>query len=215
MEIKKFVTGPIENNVFLLIGGNRREAIIIDPGFESESVLNFITKRKIELIYIINTHGHIDHIFCNNYFKKQTGARIVFPEAERDFLKTVYNQAQFFGIRNMDPIVPDIFVNEGDIIEVDDWKIRFILTPGHTPGGMCLITDKGVFVGDTIFAGSIGRTDLPGGSYTTLIKSIKEKILCMPDDTILFPGHGPETKVGWERMHNPFLNDDTIIIPEF
>lgn len=215
MKIKKFITGPIENNVFLLIGGNRKDAILIDPGFESEVVLDYIKKNGLELLYILNTHGHIDHIFCDNYFKKQTGAKIVFPQEEKDFLKTVYNQAQFFGISHVDPVVPDIFVNEGDIIELDDWKIKCISTPGHTPGGMCFITEKGVFVGDTIFAGSIGRTDLPGGSYTTLIKSIKEKIMGMSDDTVLFPGHGPETTVGWERYHNPFLNDDTIVIPEF
>lgn len=206
MKIKEYVVGPLENNVFLIIDENTKESLLIDPGIESDYILNDINKENLNLKYIINTHSHFDHAHNNVFFKEKTKAKLLIHKDELMILKTMGQQAMVWGMKVPKSAEPDKLLEEGDIIEIGNIKLKVIHTPGHTPGGISLIVDKIAFVGDTIFAGSIGRTDFPGGSFDTLISSIKNKLFILPDDTLLYTGHGPKTTIGEEKKYNPFLN---------
>ncbi|MEK7854390.1 MAG: MBL fold metallo-hydrolase, partial [candidate division NC10 bacterium] len=190
---------------YLLADEVTREAALFDPGMESEAVADVLARERLTVTAIINTHGHFDHVFGNAYFKAKTGAPLLMHRADLDLVKRLEEQSLYFGFRATPSPPPDRFLEEGDEVRVGGIRLRVLHTPGHSPGGICLVTDGTAFVGDTLFAGSIGRTDLPGGSAETLLTSIREKLLTLPDDTVIYPGHGPATTIGHERRHNPFL----------
>lgn len=204
--LQVFPTGPFQGNVYLLTGGSGKIAAIFDPGVESEFILDAIRNNGIELLYVINTHGHVDHAACNAYYLNRTKAKLLAHPADNSFLTSLKEQGYFFGVRAGDSPLPDRELNDGDKIAIDGLVLEVIHTPGHTPGGICFYFDGNLISGDTLFASSIGRTDLPGGSFEQLISSIKTKLLCLPDETNVHPGHGPATTIGMEKMNNPFLS---------
>ncbi|MGH7363643.1 MAG: MBL fold metallo-hydrolase [Candidatus Methylomirabilales bacterium] len=205
MKVHAFTVGPLQSNSYLLADEVTREAALFDPGMESEPVADVLARERLTVTAIINTHGHFDHVFGNAYFKAKTGAPLLVHRADLDLVKRLEEQSLYFGFRATPSPPPDRFLEEGDEVRVGGIRLRVLHTPGHSPGGICLVTDGTAFVGDTLFAGSIGRTDLPGGSAETLLTSIREKLLTLPDDTVIYPGHGPATTIGHERRHNPFL----------
>ncbi|HEV8663046.1 MAG TPA: MBL fold metallo-hydrolase [Candidatus Methylomirabilis sp.] len=205
MKVHAFTVGPLESNSYLVVDEAAREAALLDPGMESEPVADVLAREHLTVTSIINTHGHFDHVFGNAYFKAKTGAPLLMHRADLDLVKRLEEQSLYFGFRATPSPSPDRFLEEGDEVRVGGIRLRVLHTPGHSPGGICLVTDGAAFVGDTLFAGSIGRTDLPGGSAEELLTSIREKLLALPDETVLYPGHGPATTIGHERRHNPFL----------
>ncbi len=193
-------------NCYIVGCEETREVAVIDPGGNAAGILDLLKKHDLKAVYIINTHGHIDHIGGNQGVKEATGAKILIHEADAPMLgSSASNLASLMGAKVTSPPA-DQFLKDGDIIKIGNTvELEVIHTPGHSPGGICLKTGDIIFVGDTLFQGSIGRTDFPGGSYPQLIKMIKEKLLRYGDEVVAYPGHGPATTIGFERKHNPFL----------
>ena len=205
MLVKKLVVGDLQTNCYVLGDEKSKEGVVIDPGGDVDEIDKVIQKEGLNIKYIILTHGHADHIAALNELKKKTNALILIHPADSDMLvDPIYNLSSFTG---EDLICPkaDRYVNDGDKIKIGDMELEVLHTPGHSPGGVSLFIDKMIFTGDALFCGGIGRTDFPGASHTQLLKSIKNKILSKPDDTVVHPGHGPETTVGEEKRNNPWI----------
>ena len=196
--------------VFAYIVGDKtsKAGLVIDPAAETDRIIAEAERNGIEIKYIVNTHGHVDHISGNADMKKKTGAKIIIHEADADMLvSTPATILNMFRAKNSP--AADITVKDGDTIRVGSVSLTVFHTPGHTPGGISLYTDGYVFTGDTLFTESVGRTDLPGGSWDTMAKAIREKLLTLPDDTVVLPGHNygrmQTSTIGHEKKHNPFL----------
>lgn len=202
--------GNLLTNCYIVGCEETKEAAVIDPGGDPGQILKVLGKNELILKKIINTHGHIDHIEGNRRLKDETGAEIVIHEADAPMLTSAGKNLSLFSGLMLNSPPADTQVREGDVISVGNTvSFRVLHTPGHTPGGISLVLEVGdktlLFVGDTLFQGSIGRTDFPGGSYKQLIDSINQKLMVFPDETQVYPGHGPFTNVAFERKHNPFL----------
>jgi hydroxyacylglutathione hydrolase len=207
LEILRFTFGPFAENTYVVVGASGRRAMVVDPGIGSEPVADIVSARGLSVELILNTHGHLDHVACNAFFKRTTGAPIAIHAADQPFLRNVGLQASMYGLTAEDSPPADIELVEGKGLEFDGETFDVIHTPGHTPGGVCLRRGGQMLVGDTLFAGSVGRTDLPGGDWDTLVASIREKLFALPDDVLCFPGHEGETTIGHERRTNPFVGD--------
>lgn len=205
MIIKKLEVGPIMANCFIVGCETTKEAVVIDPGDDADRILMELAKSELKVKYLINTHGHFDHVGANKRMKDATGAEIAIHPEDEEMLGELSRSAMMFGLSAENSPPADLVLNGGDEISFGEISFKVIHTPGHSKGGICLYTKGHVFAGDTLFAGSIGRTDLPGGDYETLISSIKEKLLVLDDDTVVYTGHGPETTIGREKQINPFL----------
>ena len=205
MIIKELVVGPLMANCFICGCSKTKEAVVIDPGGDASTILLSLADSKLKVKYIINTHGHFDHVSANGKMKDATGADILIHPLDAPMLEKLSSNAAFFGVSVENSPPCDQTLEEGDTVSFGDITLKVIHTPGHTPGGISLYTNGVVFVGDTLFAGSIGRTDFPGGDFNTLISSIKTKLFNMKDDIRVFSGHGPETSIGIEKRHNPFV----------
>jgi len=205
VKFKHLAVGPLMSNCYIIACKQTREAAVIDPGDEADNILIAISEFKSRLKYILNTHGHFDHVGANARLKQVTGASILIHEEDAPMLNIVSSSAGAWGMSSVDSPPPDQTIKEGDIIDVGQIKLKVIHTPGHSPGGVSFLTDNIVFVGDTLFAGSIGRTDFPGGNYNTLITSVKNKLFVLDDNVVVYPGHGPETTIGNEKSTNPFF----------
>ncbi len=193
------------SNCYIVGCEETSEAAVIDPGAEPETILSELEKNNLKLKYIINTHGHVDHIGANAEVKNSTGVPILIHEKDAGLLEDPQaNLSMFVGGKLTLPPAEQL-LEEGDEIDIGTIKLKVIHTPGHTRGGISLKTDQEVFTGDSLFAGSIGRSDLPGGNHKQLIKSIKEKLLPLGDEMIVYPGHGPASSIGKEKKMNPFL----------
>ncbi len=206
MKIAQKPSGMLGANTYLVWDEKNHNGFIVDPGGYDEYMVKLIDKEAINLEYIILTHGHGDHIGgVEGYRTTYPDAKLVACEAEREFLLDPdMNESRELCFKEL-RLTADIYVNDGDTLDIGDMKLTFIHTPGHTPGGMCIYTGGALFSGDTLFRYSIGRTDFPGGDFKALIDSIREKLFCLPDDTIVYPGHMDSTEIGKEKRHNPFV----------
>ena len=193
MYLKKFILGGLENNLYLLIEEETKEAILIDAGEEPEEILDFLEKRKIKLKYLLLTHGHYDHTVGYKKIQEQTKAKILIHKEDVNIS---------FGTK----VTPDAYLIDGDEINVGSITLKVLHTPGHTQGCCCFYFEKEkmLFSGDTLFYQGIGRTDLPEGNYDQELTSIKEKLLILPPETIVYPGHGPETNI---EQAKTYLNE--------
>ncbi|UCC74574.1 MAG: MBL fold metallo-hydrolase [Gemmatimonadota bacterium] len=205
MKILGFPVGPLQANAYLAICEETGRCALIDPGGEAERLLEAAANEGARVESILLTHAHLDHVGGVAAAKRKTGAPVLLHAADAGLYRAAPAQALSFGLEVEQPPEPDGQLEDGQIIEIGEEKLEVRHTPGHSPGHVCLIGDGFALVGDCVFAGSIGRTDLPGGDYRTLMESINEKLLRLPDDTILYSGHGPATTVGRERQLNPFL----------
>lgn len=205
MIIEKLEVGPIMANCYILGCEETKEAVVIDPGDETDKILMALSNHGLKVKYILNTHGHFDHVGGNKRLKSATGAALMIHEDDEPMLADLSRAALNFGLTAENSPKSDKNVSDGDTISFGNLELKVFHTPGHSMGGICFYTEGHVFVGDTLFAGSIGRTDLPGGDYNTLISSIREKLFPLPDKTIVYTGHGPETSILREKRTNPFL----------
>ena len=204
MFIKRLVVGELGANCYLLAGCEGKEAVIIDPGGDAELILNALRENSLLPTYIINTHGHVDHTLANSSLAKATSAKILIHREDAKMLSD--SRANLSAWFNQEiTSSADELLEDGQIVAIGDLGIEVIHTPGHTRGGVCLKVKDSVFTGDTLFASGIGRTDLPGGDYKTLLDSIHQKLLTLPDETTIYPGHGESSTIGQERRENPFL----------
>jgi glyoxylase-like metal-dependent hydrolase (beta-lactamase superfamily II) len=203
--IWQWTTGPLENNVYL-VADQEGNAAIIDPGIDSEQVLGWARQNHFTLAWILITHGHFDHVFRAAFFGRATGAAIAISEADVGLLLHMRDAAAIWGFQGGEaPQHPDRLLKDGDEIQVGSLTLRVVATPGHSPGSVCFLLDGFMFVGDTLFAGSVGRTDLPGSSPEALMSSLRDKLLSLPSETIIYPGHGPASTIAEEKRSNPFL----------
>lgn len=207
MEIHTLTVGPFAENTYFVVDEASREAVAIDPGDEAPRLLEAIRRLALDLRHILNTHGHLDHVGAVAELREATGATFHIHRADQFLLDSLASQAVYFGLEP--PPIPDVdaYLDEGQTFRLGGAavEIRTIATPGHSPGGVTFQVGDSLFVGDALFRGSIGRTDLPGGDSEVLLASIREKILVFPDETRVHSGHGPVTTVGEERRTNPFL----------
>lgn len=197
--------GPFMTNSFLVMCQKTKEAVIVDSSAEGEVLQQMIKAHGADVRYLLQTHAHLDHVGALGFLKDLTGAPILIHEAEMPLYDSVPMQCQLFGLPPMDvPPAPDKMIAEGDRITFGELEAVVIETPGHTPGGISFLLDGFLFGGDTLFAGSIGRTDLPGGDHAVLMRSL-QTLTELPEETLVFSGHGPVTSIGREKQYNPFL----------
>lgn len=206
MIIKKLVVGPLQENCYIAGDNNTKKAIVIDPGDEPDRILELIKDNNLEVTAVILTHAHFDHIGAAGDIKKATGAKILIHNADKELYTGARDQAAFWGYDLDDLPEPDDFIKEGDEINIGELIFTVLHTPGHSPGGVCLYGEGALFTGDTIFQGSVGRTDFHGGDIAQLKESFK-RLLRLPENTVILSGHGPETTVGREKRENFFTGE--------
>lgn len=206
MHIETLPLGPVGTNCFIVGDETTRQAAVIDPGDAAPRVLEALRRLRLTAEAIVITHAHFDHVGGVQGVAEATGAPVLIGEHELPVLRVAAERAMtLFGIQVPEPPEPDRLLKAGDVLVLAGASWRVVHTPGHSPGHICLLGDGVAFVGDVVFQGSIGRTDLPGGDFDTLMRSIARHILTLPDETVLYNGHGPATTVGQERRTNPFL----------
>ena len=210
IHIKAFTFSPISENTYVLYN-NEGKAIIIDPGCyfpaEQETLKNFLTDNGLTPVYLLNTHCHLDHVFGNKWVHETYGLKLHMHPNEEAMLALAPVSGERWGLPFQNYAGPLHFLNDGDTVFLGDTEIQVILAPGHSPGSICFYmpTQGDLIGGDVLFRGSIGRTDLPGGDTETLLTSIREKLWVLPDETVVYSGHGIKTTIGYEKRNNPFL----------
>ena len=207
MKIETLVVGPIETNCYIASDPVSREAVIIDAGDDAEEILAYVEQNRLQVKYLLNTHGHFDHIQANDAIREKTGAQLAIHADDVELLASPEKvsagmMSVIHGCRE-----PEIVLHNGDTLAFGPYQLRVIYTPGHSKGGCCFyeVQEKVCFTGDTLFRGSIGRTDLYGGNYAVLLKSVRERLQVVADDVTIYPGHGPESTMAFERRANPYL----------
>ena len=199
--------GPLQVNCFLVACPKTHDAMVVDPGEDGDRILKLANQEGLKIVKVVNTHCHFDHIGANRQLIEATGAELMLHAADQPLLAQARNQAATFGLSADPSPEPDRLLDQGDTFEVGELTFKVFHVPGHSPGGICLLSEGHLFVGDVLFAGSIGRTDLPGGDFDALVSGVRGRLFSLPDETIVHPGHGPDTTIGQERRMNPFVGD--------
>lgn len=199
--------GPLQCNCSIVGDETSREAMVIDPGDDIDDIMRIVAKHGLTVKQIVITHAHIDHVGGAMKLKRLTGAPVLLNQNDQALLKLLDVQAAWIGVRPPENVTIDQALVSGDVVKAGTLEATVIHTPGHTEGSVCLYfsSEKKLIAGDTLFAGSIGRTDLPGGSYEKIIDSLHGQLMQLPDDTVVIPGHGDLTTIGQERETNPFI----------
>jgi glyoxylase-like metal-dependent hydrolase (beta-lactamase superfamily II) len=212
MFVETLTLGSLAENCYIVGDETTRAAVVIDPGDEAERILAVLRARNLQVKLIANTHGDVDHVMAVAPIKRITGAPFAIHPADIPLLKRAHAQyVQWFGTLAEPPPDPDLELSDGQELEVDGLKFTVLHTPGHTQGSVCFYfpEHKVLVSGDTLFRGGVGRTDRPVGNWRQLIESIRDKLLVLPDETVVYPGHGPPTTIGQEKSFNPFLRELT------
>jgi glyoxylase-like metal-dependent hydrolase (beta-lactamase superfamily II) len=210
LQVKSFAFNPFQENTYVLYDESK-QCVIIDPGcYEEEeqvALTQFITANNLNVTALLNTHCHIDHVLGNFFVKEKYSVKLSIHRLDEPVLKAVKAYAPNYGFSQYHEASPDHFMEEGDVISVGSQQLKVLFVPGHAPGHVAFYSSENKIVigGDVLFFNSIGRTDLPGGNYETLIRSIKQKLFILPDDVTVYPGHGPQTTIGYEKKSNPFV----------
>ena len=209
MTIQTFVFNPFQENTIVAFD-ETNEAVVIDPGCyepeERKELDDFISTQKLTVKYLLNTHCHIDHVLGNDYVKEKYKVKLLIHAYDEPLLRAVKNYAPNYGFAGYREALPDQFLKEGDTVQFGNTTLHVLFLPGHSPGhiGFYNREQKVILSGDVLFEGSIGRTDLPGGDFNTLLDSIHRKLFTLPDDVVVYPGHGGTTTLGEEKISNPF-----------
>jgi hydroxyacylglutathione hydrolase len=206
--IHQLSVGPLQVNCFLVACQETWDTMVVDPGEEADRILAVAAREGMKISTIVNTHGHFDHIGANQRVISATGAKLMAHAADLPLLQNAGMHAEVYGLTVSPSPTPDRFLDQGDTFMVGTHLFQVFHVPGHSAGSICLLSDRHLFAGDVLFAGSIGRTDLPGGDFELLVKGVRERLFCLPDETIVHPGHGPDTTIGQERRYNPFVGND-------
>lgn len=213
LEIKYFTVNPLQENTYVLIN-EKKQCIIIDPGFyyenEREEFLQFIRESGLEVVRLLNTHCHLDHIFGNALVVKTFGVGLEIHEKDQVVLDRSPQSGLMYNLPFEPSPMPKSYLKEGEKVVLGEDELDILFTPGHSPGSISLYCAKQQFViaGDVLFKQSVGRSDFPGGNFETLARSIRQQLYTLPDDTVVYPGHGPSTTIGFEKIHNPFVPED-------
>lgn len=211
LQIETFVFNPYQENTYVLSDSETKECVIVDPGMhnhlEEEELREFVESNGLKPVALLNTHCHIDHVLGNHFVFAEWGLLPQFHEQELPVLISVQNYAPQMGIRYEPSPIGEVFLEDGHSVRVGEYELQAIFAPGHSPAHLCyyIPTEDMLVGGDVLFRNSIGRTDLPGGDHDTLLRSIQTRIYTLPDETIVYPGHGPSTTVGFEKATNPFV----------
>jgi glyoxylase-like metal-dependent hydrolase (beta-lactamase superfamily II) len=209
VNIKTLVVGPLDVNCYIVWDEDTKDGVVVDPGGDGDVIAKEVKSLGVKTVSIIDTHGHFDHVGGNGELAELLNVKVAIHGADAHMIEGASAQSAFYGHQIEDLPPADVTFEGGSVIEAGSLLIKVLHTPGHTPGGVCLYIEAAeiLITGDTLFAGSIGRSDLPGGDHETLLASIKEKILPLPDGVRVYPGHGGSSTVGEERTHNPFLQN--------
>jgi glyoxylase-like metal-dependent hydrolase (beta-lactamase superfamily II) len=207
---KSLAVGPVGCNCTVVVCPVKREALIVDPGGDAARILALLPKLGARAVGIVHTHGHFDHILGTRDLAAATGAPVSIHAGDLNLYRGLVRQARYFDLIAQNPPEPAQILAGGETLRFGQLQARVLHTPGHTPGSLCLFieaTDSAplLLAGDTLFAGGIGRTDFPGGSLQQILRSIRDTLFALPDETVVVPGHGPETTIGEEREHNPYV----------
>lgn len=209
LQVKKFTFNPFEENTYVLFD-ETNECVVVDPGCyektEQQELIDFIETNNLVVTKLINTHCHIDHVLGNAFVKRRFHVQLYIHSIEESLLRAVTSYASNYGFNKYEASTPDAFLKEHDVVEFGNQHLKVLFVPGHSPGHIALYdaVSKTLLGGDVLFENSIGRSDLPGGNFNTLIQSIQEKFFTLPDDVTVYCGHGEETSVGFEKRTNPF-----------
>lgn len=209
IRIQSFVFNPFQENTYVIYDGTK-DAVVVDPGCydqdEKREIADFIAGNNLSIKMLLNTHCHIDHVLGNSFIKEKFDTKLYIHQTEEFVLHAQKILAPHYGMHHYEEAKPDYFLKEGDRVKFGDQDFSVLFVPGHSPGHIAFYNEKEkvVLAGDVLFQNSIGRTDLPGGNFDTLMKSIHEKLFTLPDDVSVYPGHGPITRIGVEKRTNPF-----------
>jgi len=205
LQVEPLIVGPLFSNCYIIYDDAEKLGAVIDPGDDAEIILTKVKELDVSIKYILATHGHFDHIGAVAELKTALGADFLAHQDDFFFIEDGKNAALRWGVNIQQPPKPDRFIKDGDKIKIGKFEFKVIHTPGHSPGGVCFLYDRMLFGGDTLFQGSIGRTDFRKGSFEDLKNSIRKRLYSLPDDTIVYTGHGPITTIGNEKKYNAFV----------
>ncbi|MBI5234829.1 MAG: MBL fold metallo-hydrolase [Deltaproteobacteria bacterium] len=208
--LKTLTVGALEVNCYVLSDDSSKEAVIIDPGGDAQAIISVVKKNGFKVRWIVNTHGHFDHVGADEELRRVFNCPVAMHGVDVDMLLEAHEHGVIFGVKTEPQKRPDVILEDGSLINAGGITLRVIHTPGHTRGGVCLYDEAGgrLFTGDTLFAGSVGRTDLDGGSFAVIMDSIRNKILPLGHAVKVYPGHGDATTIGKEEKTNPYITGE-------